>query len=70
MGISGIIRIEEFKAVSEEFSDFDCAFAKYSALDQNFTINIEPEAILEIEDIAAYNQSEGLALSRRVSYLD
>ena len=73
MGISGIIRIEEFKAVSEEFSDFDPMLSqKYSALDQEiFTINIEPEAILEIEDIAAYNQSEGLALSpEEVEYLD
>ena len=73
MGISGIIRIEEFKAVSEEFSDFDPMLSqKYSALDQEiFTINIEPEAILEIEDIANYNQSEGLALSpEEVEYLD
>ncbi|NRT16701.1 phosphoribosylformylglycinamidine synthase [Flavobacterium sp. 28A] len=73
MGISGIIRIEEFKAVAEDFSDFDPMLSqKYSALNQDlFTINIAPEAILDIEDIAGYNQSEGLALSpEEVTYLD
>src|SRR5690606_40357280 len=36
-----------------------------------FTINIEPESILEIEDIAAYNQQEGLSLSEdEVEYLN
>src|SRR5690606_9813359 len=35
------------------------------------TINISPEPILEIEDIAAYNKQEGLALSaEEVAYLD
>lgn len=73
MGISGIIRIEEFKAVAEDFSDFDPMLSqKYSALNQDiFKINIAPEAILDIEDIAGYNQSEGLALSpEEVEYLD
>jgi phosphoribosylformylglycinamidine synthase len=36
-----------------------------------YTINIAPEAVLEIDDIAAYNQKEGLALSaEEVDYLD
>jgi len=73
MGISGIIRIEEFHKVSEDFSDFDPMISqKYSELNQNiFTINIEPEAILEIENIEAYNQSEGLSLSPdEVDYLN
>jgi phosphoribosylformylglycinamidine synthase len=36
-----------------------------------FTVNIEPEAILEIDDIDAYNKQEGLALSlEEVEYLD
>jgi phosphoribosylformylglycinamidine synthase len=39
---------------------------KYSEITSRyFTINIEPEAILEIDDIDAYNQTEGLALSLR-----
>ncbi len=73
MGIEGIIRIEEFQSISADFSDFDpMLFQKYTALDQNiFTINIAPEPILEIDDIEAYNQSEGLALSpEEVTYLN
>ena len=73
MGIEGIIRIEEFEKVSEDFSDFDpMLFQKYSNLNQDiFSINIQPEAVLEIDDIAAYNKQEGLALSQdEVDYLD
>ena len=73
MGIEGIIRIEEFEKISEDFSDFDpMLFQKYSNLNQDiFSINIQPEAVLEIEDIAAYNKQEGLALSQdEVDYLD
>ena len=73
MGISGIIRIEEFEKVSSDFNDFDpMLFQKYAALQQDiFTINIQPEPILEIDDIASYNKSEGLALSaEEVDYLN
>ncbi len=73
MGISGIIRIEEFKEISEDFSSFDPMLSqKYSKLHQDiYTINIEPEPILEIDDIAAYNQQEGLSLSQEeVDYLN
>jgi len=73
MGIEGIIRIEEFQIVTEDFSDFDPMLSqKYSELNQNiFTINIQPEAILEIDDIATYNKQEGLALSdEEVIYLE
>ncbi|MDD3005394.1 phosphoribosylformylglycinamidine synthase [Flavobacterium sp.] len=72
MAISGIIRIEEFQPVNADFSDFDPMLSqKYNPLDQDiFNINIAPEAILEIEDIDAYNKSEGLALSpEEVTYL-
>lgn len=73
MGIEGIIRIEEFEKVSSDFSDFDpMLLQKYSELNQDiFTINIQPEAILEIEDISAYNKQEGLALNdEEVIYLE
>ncbi len=73
MGISDIIRIEEFKAVNVDFSDFDPMISqKFNGLQQDsFTIEIQPEAILDIEDIAAYNQQEGLALSdEEVEYLE
>ncbi|WP_445723722.1 phosphoribosylformylglycinamidine synthase [Flavobacterium sp.] len=73
MGISGIIRIEEFEKVSADFNDFDPMLSqKYSELNQEiYTINIQPEPILDIEDIDAYNKSEGLALSpEEVEYLN
>lgn len=72
MGISDIIRIEEFQAVSEDFKGFDPMISeKFNGLNQeSFTINIKPEPILDIEDIAAYNQKEGLSLSdEEVDYL-
>lgn len=73
MGISGIVRIEKFKSVDESFSDFDPMISqKYSALTQDlYTIDVQPESILDIDDIAAYNQQEGLALSDdEVAYLN
>ncbi|CAZ94165.1 MULTISPECIES: phosphoribosylformylglycinamidine synthase [Zobellia] len=73
MGIEGIIRIEEFKAVSEDFTDFDPMLSeKYKGLSQSiFQIDVVPEAILEIDNIAEYNQKEGLALSdEEVVYLE
>ncbi|QTE23000.1 phosphoribosylformylglycinamidine synthase [Polaribacter cellanae] len=73
MGISDILRIEEFTAVSEDFTDFDPMISeKFKGLNQDsFTIDIQPEAILKIEDIAAYNNQEGLSLSdEEVAYLE
>ncbi|HHC80685.1 MAG TPA: phosphoribosylformylglycinamidine synthase, partial [Flavobacteriia bacterium] len=73
MAIEGIVRIEEFHAVTKEFTDFDpMLFQKYAALNQNtFTIDMQPEPILEIEDIAAYNQKEGLSLNEEeITYLE
>lgn len=73
MGINGIIRIEEFQKVTPDFTDFDPMISqKFNTLTQDmFTVNIDPQPILEIEDIAAYNQQEGLALSdEEVAYLN
>ena len=73
MGIDGIIRIEEFLKVTADFTAFDPMLSqKYNELNQDiFTINIKPEPILEIDDIAAYNKQEGLALSdEEVLYLE
>ena len=73
MGINGIIRIEEFQKAPEDFNDFDPMISqKYDSLTQDmFTVNIDPQPVLEIEDIAAYNQQEGLALSNEeVAYLN
>ena len=73
MGITGIIRIEEFEKVASDFTAFDPMLSqKYSELNQDiYTINVKPEPILDITDIAAYNKSEGLALSsEEVDYLN
>ena len=65
MGINGILRIEEFFHTNENSLDFDpMLFQKYSMLSQHiFTVNIQPQEVLEIENIDAYNQNEGLALN-------
>ncbi|WP_298367374.1 phosphoribosylformylglycinamidine synthase [uncultured Lutibacter sp.] len=72
MGIDGILRIEEFTAStkSEEFDPM--IFQKFESLNQDlFTIDIKPEPVLEINDIEAYNQQEGLSLSEEeVEYLN
>ncbi len=73
MGIEGIERIEEYLSIDSDSTDFDpMLFEKFSGLDQElFTVNIAPEAVLDIEDIAAYNQQEGLSLSdEEVQYLE
>jgi phosphoribosylformylglycinamidine synthase len=38
---------------------------KYAELNQTILLSISPEAILDIDDIAAYNKQEGLSLSRK-----
>ncbi|WP_370228170.1 phosphoribosylformylglycinamidine synthase [Mesoflavibacter sp.] len=73
MGIDGIIRIEEFESCTQDFKDYDPMISeKFNGLNQDsFTINIQPEAIKNIEDITAYNAQEGLALSdEEVEYLE
>ncbi|WP_111683918.1 phosphoribosylformylglycinamidine synthase [Winogradskyella tangerina] len=73
MGIDGIVRIEEFTSVQSDFKGYDPMISeKFQSLNQDiFTINIEPEAIQNIEDISAYNQQEGLALSdEEIDYLE
>ena len=73
MGMEGIIRIEEFKKADKDFTAFDpMLFQKFENIGQDvFTIAIQPEPILEIHDIAAYNVKEGLSLSNdEVEYLN
>ena len=73
MGIKDIVRIEEFRAVAEDFTDFDPMISeKFNGLHQeSFTIDIQPEAIIDIEDIATFNKLEGLSLSEEeVAYLE
>lgn len=72
MGLSGIERIEEFAAITGKNFAFDRMLQQvYHTLDQDvFTIHHSPEPILEVTDIAAYNEKEGLALSiEEIEYL-
>ena len=72
MGISGIIRIEQFEPEQKNHHFDPMLFQRYTSLHQEiFDLHIQPEAILEIDDIAAYNKKEGLSLSaEEVSYLN
>ena len=73
MGISGILRIEEFFKTSEEAPVFDPMIQHhYKQLDQElFTVDLSPEEIKDIDDIEAYNKAEGLALNKEeVTYLN
>jgi phosphoribosylformylglycinamidine synthase len=73
MGVKGIQRIEEFEIVKDAEAKHDRMLQLiYRSLDQDiFTINHAPEPIREIENIAAYNEKEGLALSKEeIEYLD
>ena len=72
MAIRGILRMEEFFPVLDK-DDHDPMLQRiYTELNQEiFTINKQPEAIQHIDDIALYNQQEGLALSDdEIEYLN
>ncbi|WP_167619371.1 phosphoribosylformylglycinamidine synthase [Maribellus sediminis] len=73
MGIEGIRRMEEFFEVDGENAKYDPMLqAIYEGLNQQvFAIDKEPEPIKNIEDVAAYNEQEGLALSEdEIGYLN
>jgi phosphoribosylformylglycinamidine synthase len=73
MGIEGIQRIEEFLVVESKDVSYDPMLQKiYNGIGQNvFTINKKPDAIVSIDNIAVFNQQEGLALSQEeIDYLD
>jgi phosphoribosylformylglycinamidine synthase len=72
MGLTGIFRIEEFVPYSAS-PPFDRMLQhRYQQLDQDiFTIHHTPEAIQEVNNIAAYSEKEGLALSKEeIDYLE
>ncbi|MDR1372374.1 MAG: phosphoribosylformylglycinamidine synthase [Dysgonamonadaceae bacterium] len=73
MGIFGITRVEEFIHVPDRNAEYDQMLQRfYNCIGQDiFTINKKAESIVYIEDIAAYNQQEGLALnSDEIEYLN
>ena len=72
MGLAGILRIEEYFPVKDENAEYDPMLQRmYHGLDQQvFTTNRHPEPIIHVEDLEAYNEQEGLALSKEeIDYL-
>ncbi|MCB9173288.1 MAG: phosphoribosylformylglycinamidine synthase [Flavobacteriales bacterium] len=73
MGINNIVRVEEYKVVEGKNAAVDPMLEiLYTELNQDlFTINIKPEEVLFIDNIKAYSDKEGLALSDdEVEYLE
>ena len=73
MGIEGIDRIEEFIRVNDRDALYDRMLQRfYENLDQEvFTVSRKPEPLQYIDNIAEYNQKEGLALSEEeIVYLE
>ena len=72
MGIKDILRIEEFHSRSEVKNVDPMLYSEFKDLNQSiFDIEIKPDDIIKIKDIAQYNLKEGLALSDdEVKYLN
>ena len=72
MGIAGIDRIEEFLLEQSDTLFDPMIHQKFQGLSQEiFQIDRKPEAVLEIKDIASYNEEQGLALSPdEIEYLE
>ena len=72
MGIKGIVRIEEYFAKDVVDVIDPMLVVEFNGLNQSlFTVNIAPEKVIQIQDIAAYNQQEGLALNQEeIDYLN
>ncbi|MFL2666562.1 MAG: phosphoribosylformylglycinamidine synthase [Flavobacteriaceae bacterium] len=73
MGVNSLKRIEVFELLKSNSKKFDpMLFEIYNQLDQEiFKNSIIPDPLIEIEDIASYNEKEGLALSKEeIIYLE
>jgi len=73
LGVTGLVRIEEYFPVESESAVYDKMLQRlYKGLDQAlFTVSRQAEPIRPIDDIAAYNEKEGLALSpEEIEYLN
>ncbi len=73
MSLGGIERIEEYFAVASAEAQFDPMLqVLYKNLDQTiFTVDKQPDPIVYIDDMRAYNAKEGLALSDiEIEYLE
>ncbi|WP_367389237.1 phosphoribosylformylglycinamidine synthase [Lewinella sp. LCG006] len=72
MGIKGIKRIERYIPYSENVNFDPMLNQRFEVLEQGlFTINVQPDPVRLIDDIEAYNTTEGLALSpEEIAYLN
>jgi phosphoribosylformylglycinamidine synthase len=72
MGLEGIERIEVYEAKSRVQNPDPMLVTSFDTLNQKlFEVDLLPETVQLIKDIAAYNKQEGLALSdEEVSYLE
>ncbi len=73
MGLTGIVRIEEYFPASGPDAEFDPMLRRlYEGIDQKcFTIDKQPDPIVYIENLEEYNKKEGLALSpEEIEYLN
>ncbi len=72
MGITGVQRIEQFHESDKQQAIDPMLEALYEDLDQHlFDLDLQPQQVEFIDDIGAYNQQEGLALSaEEVTYLE
>lgn len=63
-GIQGLERIEVFEVFNGQLFD-PMLRQKYHGIDQDvFTLHIKPQPVQHIDDLEAYNKSEGLALNQ------
>ncbi len=72
MNVEGIVRMEEYRPVKGKEAQYDRMLERlYDGLGQDiFEVRRKPEAIRMIDDLDAYNEEEGLALSpEEVEYL-
>ena len=74
MGVEGVKRIEKFEPVPDGIEPvFDRMLQRvYHDIDENvFRIDKTPDPVVYIDDMRAYNQKEGLALSEQeIEYLE
>lgn len=72
MGITGITRIEQFFEAESETVEYDKMLGRlYRTIDADiYTIDKQPEPIVYIDDVEAYNKEQGLALNaEEIQYL-
>ena len=72
MNLKGFTRMEEYFPVASSDAEHDAMLQRmYNTLDQNiFTIDHQPQPIIDVDDIESFNEQEGLALSKEeISYL-